>query len=413
MYKSFDVIITGARCAGSSLALYLARAGFHVLLVDRSAFPSDTLSTHAFFNNTVALLRELGVMDTILETNPTPVKDIKFQFEDTVIEGVMPKVFNEEYCYCIRRTYLDNILLEHAKAQHNITVLEEFRVIDVIRDGDKVIGVKGLNSHNAEQEFFASLVVGADGRYSTIRKLVASKLKMSVPSKVAIYYGYFSNLPHDHTPKFEVYKTGDHTAILFATNEDAYVAVGIFPIANKELMATFKSNPEKSLRDFLMNEFKNTSIGDRLKQSTLIEPVKGIIGYESYWYQGMGRGWALVGDAVCFKDPGMAQGIHDAIYGARLLTHLFTKDKDKPYQWEALADQYQIALENEFMVRFQIGCKISQNERINEQQDTINKLISSDSEAIKKFLGIYNYVFEPAELESEIARIIQSTKKSK
>jgi flavin-dependent dehydrogenase len=39
----------------------------------------------------------------------------------------------------------------------------------------------------------------------------------------------------------------------------------------------------------------------------------------NYLYQGMGKGWALVGDAICFKGPGMAQGIHNAIRGAQLL----------------------------------------------------------------------------------------------
>lgn len=189
MNKMYDVIITGAGCAGSTLAIYLAKAGFHVLLVDRSTFPRDTLSTHTFFNNTVALLREIGVLDKLLETKAPPVRDIKFQFEDTVIEGLIPEVYGEDSCYCIRRTYLDHILLEHAKSQMNVTVLEGFRVTDVIREDETVIGVKGLDSNNEKQEFSARLVVGADGRSSIIRKLVKSELKISSPATVGIYFG--------------------------------------------------------------------------------------------------------------------------------------------------------------------------------------------------------------------------------
>ncbi|PED25770.1 FAD-binding protein, partial [Bacillus thuringiensis] len=47
-------------------------------------------------------------------------------------------------------------------------------------------------------------------------------------------------------------------------------------------------------------------------------------------------------------------------------------------------------------------------ERISEQLDAVNKLISSHPEAIEKFLGIYNYANEPAALEKELARILQS-----
>ncbi|MDF2647955.1 MAG: monooxygenase, partial [Paenibacillus sp.] len=70
--NDYDVIIIGARVAGSSLAYELSKAGYEVLLVDRSSFPSDILSTHNFFNNSVAMLREMGVLEQLLQTG-TPV----------------------------------------------------------------------------------------------------------------------------------------------------------------------------------------------------------------------------------------------------------------------------------------------------------------------------------------------------
>lgn len=61
MNKNYDVIIVGARVAGATLAYELSKRGYEVLLVDRSNFPSDILSTHNFFNNSVGLLRKMGV----------------------------------------------------------------------------------------------------------------------------------------------------------------------------------------------------------------------------------------------------------------------------------------------------------------------------------------------------------------
>ena len=60
-----DAVIVGARCAGSSLAIGLAERGWDVLLVDRDTFPSETISTHGVYPNTLARLEELGVMDTL------------------------------------------------------------------------------------------------------------------------------------------------------------------------------------------------------------------------------------------------------------------------------------------------------------------------------------------------------------
>lgn len=407
MNNSYDVIITGARCAGATLAIQLAEAGFQVLLVDRTTFPSDTLSTNTFFNNTTAILREMGVLEQLLETNVTPVRRIKFQFEDTVIEGSIPVVDDEDTAYCIRRTHLDHILLNHAKSYKNIKVIEGFRVTDVIFDENTVIGVKGQDSSKKVKEYRARLVVGADGRNSKIRKLVKSQLKISSPSKIAIYFGYFSGIHHDSVPKFEIYKKKDKMAIFFPTNDHLYVVVANFPLENKALLDSFKEDSGSSFRQFIDDYFPNTTLSYRLKDSKLTEPIKGLIGYDNYWYQGMGAGWALVGDAICFKDPAMAQGIHDAIRGARILADTLIKNNNwQTNQWEPLAEEYQQSMEKEFIVRFYMGCELSKNEIIKEQQDTINKIISTHPSAIEKFLGIYNYANEPVDFEKELQRIL-------
>lgn len=53
----YDVIIVGARVAGASSALLLARRGLKVLCVDKAGFPSDTLSTHRIQVTGVARLK--------------------------------------------------------------------------------------------------------------------------------------------------------------------------------------------------------------------------------------------------------------------------------------------------------------------------------------------------------------------
>ena len=56
----YDVIIVGARAAGASTAMLLARRGLKVLVVDRATFPSDTLSTHQLQLPGVARLARWG-----------------------------------------------------------------------------------------------------------------------------------------------------------------------------------------------------------------------------------------------------------------------------------------------------------------------------------------------------------------
>jgi hypothetical protein len=60
------------------------------------------------------------------------------------------------------------------------------------------------------------------------------------------------------------------------------------------------------------------------------------------------------------------------------------------------------------MVRFYMGCELSKNELITEQQDAVNKIISTHPSVIEKFLGIYNYANQLADFEKELKRVIES-----
>jgi flavin-dependent dehydrogenase len=66
--SDFDVVVVGARCAGSPLAMMLARAGMKVCLVDRATFPSDTPSTHGIQPCGVQVRERLALRDAVEAT---------------------------------------------------------------------------------------------------------------------------------------------------------------------------------------------------------------------------------------------------------------------------------------------------------------------------------------------------------
>src|SRR2546430_16273523 len=73
MTQNYDVIVVGARCAGSPTAMLLARKGYRVLVVDRATFPSDTISTHVVHPPGVAALRRGGLLDPPAATGWPPI----------------------------------------------------------------------------------------------------------------------------------------------------------------------------------------------------------------------------------------------------------------------------------------------------------------------------------------------------
>src|SRR5687767_12363908 len=99
----YDVIVVGARCAGSPTAMLLARKGYRVLVVDRATFPSDTLSTHIVHPHAVAALERWGVLDKLVETGCPPIDTYVFDFGTVTISGA-PGDDTAPAAYCPRRT---------------------------------------------------------------------------------------------------------------------------------------------------------------------------------------------------------------------------------------------------------------------------------------------------------------------
>lgn len=404
--KTFDAIVVGARCAGSNTATRLAQAGFEVLLVDRSFFPSDVISTHTIFNNTVHCLREIGVLDKLLETDTPAMTHCRLQHDDVVIEGVMPSYQGESNSYCFRRTHFDKILLDHAISHDNVTAVEGFRVTELIREGDTVVGIRGRDRENNVSEYFGKIVIGADGRTSTIRREAGAVQKTATPTEWATYYGYFEGVHNFDHIQFEISTNSEYRAYVFPTSDKQHVIVANVPLKDTRWMNGFKTEPEQAIRELYAEYFPRQA--ERIADSVLVGPMKGIIAYDNYWYEGMGDGYALVGDAVCFKDPGLGQGMHDAVFGAKILADVLIKHRDRGWDksWSEMAAEYQSTLEDEFMARYEVACSLTKVTSHTPEELEMYRQIKGDEVAKEKYLGFYNYTADHNDLTLALTREI-------
>jgi 2-polyprenyl-6-methoxyphenol hydroxylase-like FAD-dependent oxidoreductase len=73
-----DVVVVGARVAGSATAMLLARLGHDVAVVDQASFPSDTLSTHAIARSGMVQLRRWGLLDQLLDSGTPAITQVSF-----------------------------------------------------------------------------------------------------------------------------------------------------------------------------------------------------------------------------------------------------------------------------------------------------------------------------------------------
>ncbi len=87
----YDVVVVGARPAGAATAMLLARAGLRVLVVDRSRYGADTLSTHALLRGGVLQLHRWGLLDRLVEAGTPAVRRTTFRYHDEeVVIAIKP-----------------------------------------------------------------------------------------------------------------------------------------------------------------------------------------------------------------------------------------------------------------------------------------------------------------------------------
>ena len=112
----YDVVIAGARCAGASTAMLLARQGLRVLVVDPASRGSDTLSTHALMRAGVLQLHRWGLLEAIRAAETPAIPKTSFHYGDETIEVSIKERDGVDALYAPRRTVLDSVLVDAAVA---------------------------------------------------------------------------------------------------------------------------------------------------------------------------------------------------------------------------------------------------------------------------------------------------------
>ena len=168
----YDAIVVGARCAGAPTAMLLARKGYRVLLVDRATFPSDlVLSTHFVWQPGIARLQRWGLLDNIRASHCPPIAFFHLDLGPFTLTGAPPPAEGVTTAYSPRRIVLDYALVEAAVAA-GAELREGFAVQELLRDGDRVAGIRGRATGGKTVTEGARIVIGADGMHSLVARAV-------------------------------------------------------------------------------------------------------------------------------------------------------------------------------------------------------------------------------------------------
>jgi len=305
----YDAIVVGARCAGSPTAMLLARAGHRVLLVDRSTFPSDTISTHYIQPDGIEILQRWGLLDRLRATGCPDIPGVRFVLGG--MEMPPPPSASDLPALCPRRTVLDKLLLDAAR-EAGAEVREGFSVRELRRNGDQVTGISGQAADGSTATEEARIVIGADGRESFVARQVGAERYKVHEGGTCGYYSYWSGV-ETLAGRAELHLSNQRARFVFPTHDNQVCIACEFP---KDLFPTVRADPETHV---LAAFDEVEGLGERVRRGRRETRWFGLLVGESFYRKPYGPGWALVGDAGYLKDPITGLGIDDAFRDAELL----------------------------------------------------------------------------------------------
>ena len=319
-----DVIVVGARCAGSPIAMLLAKRGYQVLLLDRAIFPSDmVMSTHFIHQRGIACLDRWGLRDQLVATGTPPVQQMMIRIGEVTLVGSPPAVDGETSAFAPRRVLLDDILVRAAE-NSGADLREGCRIQRLIFDDGRVVGVQGVTQAGSSFVEKARMVIGADGPASRVAKEVGAEKYARKPALEATAWIYWEKLPQ---AGLELHLAD-------------YESIYCFPTSNGSTLvgANWAMDRFQTVRHDLAHHYFELlgraapELAARVANAKRADDKLHVGSTPNFFRNACGPGWVLLGDAHYKKDPCTAQGISDtfcdAEYLAEAIDRGFCGDQD-------------------------------------------------------------------------------------
>lgn len=326
---STDVIVIGGGPAGSTASTLIAQKGYKVRLFERDKFPRFHIG-ESLIPETYWVLKRLNMVDKMKKSRFVQKKSVQFVSANGRVSAPFYFRDNKPHecsdTWQVVRSEFDQMMLENAR-EHGVDAQECVRVLDVLFDGTKAVGVRIQTANGEQRDIHAKVVVDASGQTAMLMNRMKLRIWDPVLNKGAIWT-YFEGAYRDEGPNSGATmviqtpnKLGWFWYIPLHDNRTSVGIVAPFDYLFKD-RGTHEEVYEEEVRIC-------PGVAERVANA---KRITGYFATRDYSYRATkwaGDGWVMVGDAFGFLDPLYSSGVLLAMKSGELAADAITEGLEK------------------------------------------------------------------------------------
>jgi flavin-dependent dehydrogenase len=304
------VVVIGGGPAGSTVSTLLAKHGYQVELFEREQFPRFHIG-ESLIPMTYWVLQRLDMLPKMKGSHFVKKYSVQFITQHGKLSEpfyfVDHRPHESSQTWQVVRSELDQMLLDNAR-EHGVRVHEGARVLDVIFEGTRAVGVR-VQDESGEREVRCPVVVDASGQGSMIMTRRGLREWDPILRKGALWTywkGAVRDTGRDEGATLVIQTQGKKGWFWYIPQHDDVVSVGV--VAAYDYL--FKGRENKDYETIYFEEVARCpGLQPRIANATRCDIFRAQKEYSYRSKQAAGDGWVLVGDAFGFLDPLYSSGV--------------------------------------------------------------------------------------------------------